>query len=69
MGRCVHEVPRCAGCGELVEDPVFAPLCGHEDCPSVVWHPLCLMEAWDEPVVDHTNSDQLFEALRRMLGL
>lgn len=71
MGRVVHEVPRCAGCGREIDgDPVFAPVCGHADCPSVVWHPVCLMDAWDEPPVPHeADPDQLFEQIKRMLGL
>ena len=40
----IHERPLCfAGDGVVTHDPIFAPVCGHEDCPSAVWHPLCLM--------------------------
>lgn len=41
----IHERPLCfAGDGAVTHDPVFAAPCDHEACPSVVWHPLCLME-------------------------
>ena len=41
----IHEVPICFSCEEqILYDPVFAAPCDHEDHPSVVFHPLCLME-------------------------
>ena len=41
----IHDVPICFGCQEPVShDPVFAAPCDHAECPSVVWHPLHLME-------------------------
>lgn len=43
--------PRCHQCAEDVEDPIFESLCGHEECPSSVFHPLCLME-WREEQVE-----------------
>ena len=40
--------PLCFGCTEAVDtDPVYEAVCGHDDCPSAVFHPLCLME-WRE---------------------
>ena len=40
----IHERPRCfTGDGVVSHDPVFAAPCDHAECPSVVWHPLCLM--------------------------
>lgn len=35
-------------CMEVIEhDPVFEAPCGHEDCPSAIFHGLCLMH-WRE---------------------
>lgn len=35
-------------CAEVVDhDLVFEAPCGHEGCPSAVFHPLCLMQ-WRE---------------------
>jgi hypothetical protein len=43
----MRDRPQC-WCGEVVDtDPVYEALCGHDDCPSLVWHPLCLMN-WRE---------------------
>ena len=40
---CFH--PRCV---EVIEhSPVFEAPCGHDDCPSAVFHGVCLME-WRE---------------------
>lgn len=40
--------PVCFQCGEPVEgDPIYEALCGDDDCPSAVWHPVCLMK-WRE---------------------
>jgi hypothetical protein len=48
----MQEIPRCYGCQEQVEhDPVYEAPCGHQEHPSCVFHPLCLMrwrEARDE---------------------
>ncbi len=44
----LHDRPRCWGCQKPVEyDPLFAAPCDHEECPSAVFHGLCLME-WRE---------------------
>lgn len=44
----IHDRPRCWVCRTVVEhDPIFAAPCDHEDCASVVFHGLCLME-WRE---------------------
>ena len=44
----VQRIPVCFGCQEDVDmDPIFEAPCGHERCPSVVFHGLCLMR-WRE---------------------
>lgn len=46
----MQERPVCFGCDEAVDDPVsmvFEAPCGHDTCPSAVFHGLCLME-WRE---------------------
>lgn len=46
----LQEDPICfwVRCTERVDhDPVFEAPCGHEECPSAVFHPLCLMQ-WRE---------------------
>lgn len=42
----LHDRPICWQCDLPIEgnDFVFAAPCDHEECPSAVWHPLCLME-------------------------
>lgn len=40
----MQQYPICGHCRDAVEDPVFAAACGHDECPSLVWHPICLME-------------------------
>lgn len=48
MKDLFHRLPVCfARDGVVSHDAVFAPLCEHEDCPSVVWHPICRMEFID----------------------
>lgn len=50
MGRAVpQDRPRCFGCRETVDaaDVVFGAPCGHQTCPSVVWHGLHFMEHLD----------------------
>lgn len=37
----------CYECHEPVDDPLFEAPCGHDGCPSAVFHGLCLM-AWRE---------------------
>ena len=39
--------PRCLQCADPVDDPVYEAGCGHDGCPSSVFHPLCLF-AWRE---------------------
>lgn len=44
----MRRYPVCWLCEEEVDtDPVFEAICGHDDCPSAVFHPLCLM-GWRE---------------------
>lgn len=41
----MRRYPICPGCKEEVDtDPLYESLCGHDDCPSMVFHPICLME-------------------------
>ena len=50
--------PICWKCAHRVEhDPVFAAPCDHDECPSAVFHGLCLME-WRE------ERDRAMEAAR-----
>jgi len=52
--------PRCWGCSEVVDDdPIFEALCGHDECPSVVWHPMCLMR-WREHLEESADLVRLF---------
>lgn len=46
----LQDVPVCLVCAEKVRasDAVFEAPCGHEDCPSAVYHGLCLMEWRDK---------------------
>lgn len=46
----LQEHPVCffPPCMKVIDhNPVYEAPCGHEDCPSAVMHPLCLME-WRE---------------------
>jgi hypothetical protein len=44
----MQQYPICFDCGEDVEhSPVFEAPCGHDRCPSTVFHGVCLM-AWRE---------------------
>lgn len=45
----LQTAPRCFDCIEEVSasDAVFEAPCGHDDCPSAVFHGLCLM-TWRE---------------------
>ena len=44
----MRRYPLCWNCLEDVQsDPIYEAVCGHDDCPSNVFHPLCLME-WRE---------------------
>jgi hypothetical protein len=43
-----HPVCFFPPCGEAIDhDPVYESPCGHEDHPSAVFHPICLM-GWRE---------------------
>jgi hypothetical protein len=40
----MQDRPICFECHRTVEyDPVFEAVCGHDGCPSAVFHGLCLM--------------------------
>lgn len=57
----LHERPLCFDCVKPVEyDPIYAAPCDHQDCPSAVFHPLCLMR-WRE------RRDEAFREFRRWL--
>ena len=44
----MRRYPLCWGCGEEVDnDPIYEAMCGHDNCPSNVFHGLCLMQ-WRE---------------------
>lgn len=44
----MQERPRCMKCQTIIEwDMVFEAPCGHDECVSAVFHPICLME-WRE---------------------
>lgn len=52
----LHAVPLCYRCTTPVEaDKVYAAPCDHEDCPSSVFHPICLME-WREHREGHLKA-------------
>jgi len=56
----VQERPVCWGCDERIEhSPVFAAPCDHDECPSAVFHGVCLME-WRE------HREQAIQAARRL---
>lgn len=41
----MQDYPICYRCQRRVDyDPVFEAICGHDECPSAVFHGLCLME-------------------------
>lgn len=42
----LHDDPICFSCLEKIDTRplIFAAACDHDDCPSVVFHPLCLMD-------------------------
>jgi len=44
----VRRYPICWWCEKEVDtDPIYEALCGHDECPSAVFHGLCLM-SWRE---------------------
>lgn len=51
----------CFQCKEAVDyDPLFESPCGHDECPSAVFHGLCLME-WRE------HREEIMKALTRWI--
>lgn len=41
----MQRLPICLTCDKPVEyDPIYEAPCGHDTCPSAVFHGLCLME-------------------------
>lgn len=44
--RQVQQAPVCFACHQAIDSqpPVYEATCGHPECPSVCWHPACLME-------------------------
>lgn len=61
----LQERPVCffPDCFEVIDhDMVFEAPCGHEDCPSATFHPLCLMQ-WRE------FKEDMEREIRRFLSL
>jgi hypothetical protein len=59
----VQDRPICAKCSQVVEvDPIYEAFCGHDRCPSAVWHGLCLMK-WREM----RHAGEAFEVIGVML--
>ena len=55
----MQDRPVCFKCHNTIEhSPVWEAPCGHDDCPSAVFHGLCLMEFRDE-----RESGERFEVL------
>lgn len=55
----MQDRPVCLRCDKRIDhDPVFEAPCGHDRCPSAVFHGLCLME-WREA------RDQFIQRLRK----
>lgn len=45
----MQDRPVCFKCTERIDqEPIYEALCGHDTCPSAVWHGICLMEFRDE---------------------
>lgn len=62
----LHRTPICFSCTEQVMiDPVFAAICDHEDCPSAVFHPLCLMRHREDRAA-HIEARERFFATHRV---
>lgn len=57
--------PVCLKCAEVVNDPVFEAPCGHAECPSAVFHGICLME-WREYREEFVRRMQ--ERFRQLFG-
>lgn len=52
----MQDRPICFDCHEVVEhSPIYEAPCGHDRCPSTVFHPICLMKFRDK------RSEQEFE--------
>lgn len=58
----IQDTPVCFECHERVDNSlVFEAPCGHERCPSAVFHGLCLMR-WRE---QRQEIERFFERMRR----
>ena len=52
----IQNIPRCFVCVEAIEgDMVFEASCGHEQCSSAAFHPICLMRWRDIKHMDHPD--------------
>lgn len=41
----MQDRPVCFECHDLIDQsPIFEAPCGHDECPSAVFHGLCLMQ-------------------------
>lgn len=55
----MQDRPVCFKCTTSIEhSPVWEAPCGHDRCPSAVFHGLCLMEFRDQ-----RNTDRKFEVI------
>ena len=55
----MRRYPLCWDCGTEVDtDPVYEAICGHDTCPSAVFHGLCLM-TWRE------KREEAYKAIQR----
>lgn len=55
----MRKYPLCWDCLEEVDtDPIYEAVCGHDECPSAVFHGLCLMR-WRE------QREEMYKKLQR----
>lgn len=65
----LHELPICFSCQERIgQQPVFAAMCDHDHCPSVVFHPLCLMRHRESRTEAFRERERFFET-HRVVGV
>lgn len=58
----MRDYPICWDCREPVEsNPIYESICGHDECPSCVFHGLCLMR-WRE------KRDEVIKEVRKWLS-
>ena len=65
----MRDKPICFSCEqEIDEDPVFDSACGHKDCLSVVFHPVCLMDWRESREIAMKMMENLVDMIEAMLG-